>query len=355
MSALQHLPKTNIQSGWPWTEETDPGLYRKDVVYPKITIVTPSYNQGQYIEATIRSILLQNYPNLEYIIIDGASKDNSTEVIQKYAPWLTYWVSEKDTGQSNAINKGFKIYTGEIINWVNSDDILLPGSLFKIAHYFLNNKTEIVIGGSILFGHNIPSTETRISNKDVVERAIVGYLCAQPSTFISRKALDTVGLLDEDLHFTMDWDLYAKIVGAFEYTVVDDILSKQLLHEEGKMVKNAWTFTSEGPLVFSRLVNSVENNEEIVQLLSSLGYYKKTAPLNYKLSNITKEVLYKSFGYFLLRMSHYEYNNFRSGQVIRNLHVLKHVHRAFYDDKETRQLYYKSMIPGFIRKLLKRK
>src|ERR1700733_14532761 len=102
-------------------------------IYPKISIVTPSYNKGQYIEQTIQSVLDQNYPNLEYIIIDGGSTDNTIEIIEKYAPYLKYWVSEKDKGQANAINKGLQYCTGEIFNWLNSDDYLEPDSLEKIA------------------------------------------------------------------------------------------------------------------------------------------------------------------------------------------------------------------------------
>lgn len=354
MAILHTLPKIQHKTGWPWTEETSENIYDPTVQYPKITIITPSYNQGQYIEETIRSILLQNYPNLEYIIIDGGSRDESIEIIKKYEPWLTYWVSEKDSGQSNAINKGFKRATGEIINWVNSDDILFSGSLHRVATYFTSNKTEIVIGGSTLFGKNIKPSTTHISNKDVVERALVGYLCAQPSTFFSKTAMDTVGLLDESLHFTMDWDLYAKIIGTFNYLVIDDILSKQLLHEEGKMVKNAWSFTSEGPLVYSRVINSTKDNAQIIADLSTLGYYQKTPPLGFPLKNVNKKVMEVSFCYFLLRMSHYEYNNFRSWQVIKNLRVLKKTNKDFFNTPETRLLYYKSFIPGFIRKLLKR-
>ena len=104
--------------------------------YPKITIITPSFNQGNYLEQTIDSVLSQNYSNLEYIIIDGGSADNSVDIIKKYEKHLAYWVSEKDKGQTNAINKGLKIATGDIVNWLNSDDYYEPDALHKVADAF---------------------------------------------------------------------------------------------------------------------------------------------------------------------------------------------------------------------------
>src|SRR5262249_19241824 len=110
---------------------------------------TPSFNQGQFLEETIRSVLLQGYPNLEYLIIDGGSTDRSVEIIKKYEPWLAYWVSEPDRGQSHAINKGFKRATGEILAWLNSDDIYLPCTLIKVCRVFLKQKADLVTGGIV--------------------------------------------------------------------------------------------------------------------------------------------------------------------------------------------------------------
>ena len=120
MTLSSSLPLTN-KIGWPWSSENsvDAQVSLVDREYPKITVLTPNYNYGHYLEETIRSVLLQGYPNLEYIIIDGGSTDNSIEVIKKYESWLTYWVSEPDRGQTHAINKGLEKATGEIFNWIN--------------------------------------------------------------------------------------------------------------------------------------------------------------------------------------------------------------------------------------------
>ena len=124
--------------GWVWQQEITPEQknIKNNLCLPKITIVTPSYNQGQFLEETIRSVILQGYKNLEYIVIDGGSTDNSLEIIHKYQDYLTYWVSEPDEGQAEAINKGFNLATGDIFAFLNSDDVYLPETLAKVGKFF---------------------------------------------------------------------------------------------------------------------------------------------------------------------------------------------------------------------------
>ena len=134
--SLTDLPAPPLgKTGWPWTVETPrlPECMPNGSPWPRISIVTPSYNQGQFIEETIRSVLLQGYPDLEYIVMDGGSRDSSVEVINHYAHWLCYWSSEEDRGQAHAINKGIARSSGQLFNWVNSDDLLVKGALKIIA------------------------------------------------------------------------------------------------------------------------------------------------------------------------------------------------------------------------------
>lgn len=144
-TSLDKIPAapTN-KTGWPWTEESPqlPETMLDGSSWPRVSIVTPSYNQGRFIEETIRSVLLQGYPNLEYIIIDGGSTDNSVEVIQKYAQWLAYWVSEPDRGQAEAINKGFSHSTGQFLGWINSDDYFYPSFIHRMVLAF-QTKPEV--------------------------------------------------------------------------------------------------------------------------------------------------------------------------------------------------------------------
>ena len=204
------------KTGWPWTEEspqlTDTMLDGSP--WPKVSIVTPSYNQGQFIEETIRSVLLQGYPNLEYIIIDGGSTDNSVEIIKKYEPWLAYWVSEKDKGQSHAINKGWKRSKGQILAYLNSDDTYRDGTLSYIARYFTNNPDVDMAYGDVYVIDEMdrllyPFIGPEFNLKRYIKDS--NYFIPQQAVFFRRGVFEKVGLLDEDLHFKMDRDYFIRI------------------------------------------------------------------------------------------------------------------------------------------------
>lgn len=189
--------------------------FNANINYPKITIVTPSFNQADFLEETILSIINQNYPNLEYIIIDGGSTDNSVEIIKKYENHINYWVSEKDFGQSHAINKGFARATGEVLNWINSDDLLCENALFEIGKAYLDRKNDnIVIIG---YGYDIDEK----SNKTVERR--VSYDSSNPnsllnikgnpiqqSVFYSKKLFFEAGGINPILRYPMDLEMYFK-------------------------------------------------------------------------------------------------------------------------------------------------
>jgi glycosyltransferase involved in cell wall biosynthesis len=177
----------------------------------KISIITPSYNQGQYLEETIQSVLDQPYPNLEYIIMDGGSTDNSVEIIKKYESQLAHWESKPDDGQADAINKGFKMATGDVLGWLNSDDYYTPGALREVAEYFNADDLKIVFGECALYHEKSGKVKSSIVFKRAQSHKIeYSDYIIQPSSFWTRKTWEQVGELNLKLNYTFDWDWYIR-------------------------------------------------------------------------------------------------------------------------------------------------
>ena len=245
---LKELPPPPPEkSGWPWTEESPqlPDKMPDGSPWPRISIVTPSLNQGQFIEETIRSVLLQGYPDLEYIIIDGGSTNGSLQVIQKYEKWLAYWVSEPDRGQSHAVNKGITNSTGDIIAWLNSDDTYYPSCLLLVAQGFSHGGEA---EGIVLYG----DCDLFDNSGDFMYRAPTGefkrnrliqywreYFIPQPSVFISGEILRK-NPLNESLHYVMDWDLWLRLSLKYHFRYLRKPLAKFRVHSSSK-----WGLSSE--------------------------------------------------------------------------------------------------------------
>jgi len=207
--------------------------------YPTISIVTPSYNQGSYLEKTILSVLDQEYPNIEYIVIDGGSTDNSVDIIKKYEKHLKYWVSEQDRGQSNAINKGFSHATGDLLTWLNSDDYYMPGALRTLATMAIANPDAMAFVGT---GRMIDETGNIKSYKpsqpitiETLYRWMSGGNFMQPSSIFRRTAWERVGPLDENVHIAFDLDLWLRMAKAgCRFVSSDSLLSTALSHKDAK-------------------------------------------------------------------------------------------------------------------------
>ena len=228
-------PNTNhgLLGNWPRfrAEDAFPALPPiPNTKWPKISVVTVSFNQAGYLEETLRSVLDQNYPNLEYIVVDGGSTDGSQQIIERYAPRLTWWVSERDRGQSHGLNKGLARATGEILTWLNSDDRLAPGSLFAVADAFLRHKPDIVVGRcarmrdldltpfhfhrcGLPLGQITPLPLDLLL--DLEGKWLQGYFFHQPEVFFTRALFDrSGGNLREDLYYSMDYDLWVRMARA---------------------------------------------------------------------------------------------------------------------------------------------
>jgi glycosyltransferase involved in cell wall biosynthesis len=206
--------------------------------WPRVSVVTPSFNQGQFIEQTIRSVLLQGYPNLEYIIIDGGSTDESVEVIRKYERHFAHWESERDRGQSHAINKGFARATGDVMCWLNSDDFFLPGTLYAVALQYLQEPFDFLYGGCLLrfegggpYDYTVRMPQTlRRTTEDL---SVFDYI-DQPSSFYSRRAWEHAGPVDESLTYTFDWDFFIRVSREFPLRCTEGVYSAYRHHAAHK-------------------------------------------------------------------------------------------------------------------------
>lgn len=223
--------------------------------------MTPSLNQVGFIEATIRSVLLQGYPNLEYVLIDGGSTDGTLDVVRRYESWLTYWVSEADRGQSEAINKGLSRSSGEVFNWINSDDVLLPGALGHVADLWVSDNADMVVGGGevvdivteALLCDYPPKPPRRVSDFFVPHRVVL----AQPSTFLRTKVVAELGGVREDLHCVLDWELYLRMMlnrgAGLKARTVGQLLSRAYRHPDAKTAALSGKFREEAVSVLRDL------------------------------------------------------------------------------------------------------
>jgi glycosyltransferase involved in cell wall biosynthesis len=234
---LVELPPPPLgKTGWPWTVETPQlaGEMPGGKPWPRISIVTPSYNQGQFIEETIRSVLLQGYPDLEYIIMDGGSTDGAVEIIRKYGPWLTHWQSRPDSGQAGAINNGLQYANGSVLAWINSDDFYLPGA-FRTVGSAIRRKT-VVVGHSVY----VRSGEAHYVFTALLPRLFVSLPGAIPqhSSFWS---CDIADRLDERLVCAFDFEFWYRLSrNAVKFKTVYQALACVNMHEGQKTTSPLW-------------------------------------------------------------------------------------------------------------------
>lgn len=243
------------KTGFPWTQTTPPMV---EVGYsPRVSIVTPSFNQGMYLEETLRSVLLQSYANLEYIVIDGGSTDASATIIQQYAPWLTHWVSERDQGQVFAVDKGWQLCTGEIIAYLNSDDTYLANAIHHVVAAFqANPDVAAICGGELTIDHaGMVIGERRVQSATFDDLVRLRFV-PQPAIFLRRSALLQAGRLDTRYQHTFDFELWTRLVQVGAIHCLPEVLATTRWHADAKTLAQRPAIAAELEQIFNRLLAS---------------------------------------------------------------------------------------------------
>lgn len=318
----------------------------------KISILTPSYNQGQYLDECLDSVLSQRYENIELIVIDGGSTDESIKVLKKYDQHLAHWVSEKDKGQSDAINKGLKKASGEIINWLNSDDYLAPNSLKIINERFQNPETNIFSGTSNIVrdGEILKQSKGLDIYNGNLEKTIAWARIDQPETFWRRSALYKIGNINPNLHYVMDRDIWVRYLLNFGINFIEqseDLIANFRLHDASKTVDQSSAFNEERDQYFSNLLD--QNLREV----SEKPQHNSTA-LTSSIDPAQQINWKKAKSHFnqLLALEAYarsDWNTFKKRLSEINLNHLSKV-----EEEELKKLASRvKMIPSFVHRMIK--
>lgn len=318
-------------------------------VLPKISIVTPSYNQGEFLEQTILSVLDQNYPNLEYIVIDGGSTDNSVGIIKKYERHLSYWISEKDKGQSDAINKGIRKMTGDIFNWLNSDDFFSPGILKEVARTYKSNPD--VVCGRIRFHY--PDGRTAISSdfphsKDIVE-VIASTKYVQQSTFFPLGFIREIGGVNPELHYAMDFEIWIKYLFKHGLSSVknnENVIADFRIHNASKTYLSDNNFFYEWIKIFASVLSFYDKKIEE-------KYFKLLGTYRFRIDKIVLDegVVRKaiSFFYYDALVFLYGQRNFELFDTIFHLLEIKYLGQEKIDELHKMKLRRKFIPSWFFR------
>jgi len=233
-----------------------------------VSIITPSFNQAAYLEQTIQSVLNQDYPRIEYIVVDGGSTDGSVEVIKKHADKLAYWVSEKDRGQADAINKGFARATGDIVAWLNSDDYYLAGAVSAAVKVFAERPDAVLVYGDMLAVDEHGKTFNTLTYKQLtLEDFLCFQIIGQPAVFMRRSALQSAGGLDPAFHFMLDHHLWIRIAQQGNILHADQTWAAARYHAEAKNIAQAVEFGRDA----FRILDFASQDDSLAPMLAKVS------------------------------------------------------------------------------------
>ena len=233
---------------------------------PLVSVITPSYNQAKYLDATLRSVFKQDYPALEYIVVDGASTDGSQKIIEAYDDQLAWWISEPDQGQADAINKGFQKANGEIIAWLNSDDLYLPGTISEAVEIFEKNPDAGMVYGDAVSadGNGKLLNELRFDHRTVADFLKFKMIC-QPAVFMKKEILDQVGYLNISYQFFLDHELWIRIAREANLVHCPRIWAVSRYHQEAKNFRLA----SQSGQEVTRILDWAETQPDLSEIIST--------------------------------------------------------------------------------------
>lgn len=253
--------------------------WRANLLAPKmklVSIITPSYNQAQYLEQTLRSVLGQDYPRIEYIVIDGASTDGSVDVTRKYSDRLAFWASEKDSGQAEAINKGLARATGEIVAWLNSDDFYLPGAVSAAVKAFESNpEAGLIYGDTVAVDEMGEAIHYPKYAQWDLEDLLTFNIIGQPAVFMRRDVLLKAGFLDPSFHFLLDHQLWIRMAALAPMVHVPERWAAGRFHESAKNVAQAAKFGEEA----FRILEWAEGDSLVSASLGRISRQSRAAAL----------------------------------------------------------------------------
>ena len=341
-SSDEFLDPPRVLCGWPWHKPFENTLPSALPEWPRITLITPSFNQGAFIEQTIRSVLLQNYPNLEYIVIDGGSTDETVSILKRYSPWIDYWVSENDEGQSDAINKGLALATGQWFNWLNSDDYLQPGALFALVSATFSDNPVCVTGvtSNLRNGHVFSSYQAHLPSAPA--DFLFSLRVNQPGSLLHVASVREVGGVRQDLRLVMDLDVWLRLGltrGPQAFKQVAKKTAVYRYHETSKTCSGLDVFACEEFVLLTDLALSLGANlpNSIRHFLVSLAGVKTgewplppfaLEPPSIESAWLDRMVISDSLLFRAMRASQSESNGllYRFGQVLNSLDLLLERH-----------------------------